>query len=124
MRLKNSVLLLLPLLLLVTGCQSVREGAAKPIRPLSLQHLRFDYTNANALNYFRKEYANGGANQPAIRNAIIEEVMGVMDFNYNDYEGSLRDIKTAKDTFTDLTALGLTTAATAVGSAGTKTILA
>ncbi|MBA4147262.1 MAG: hypothetical protein H0X66_04040 [Verrucomicrobia bacterium] len=123
MRYKNLGLLLLPLLFLVTGCNAVRYGASKPIQPLSLKHLRFDYTNANAGNYFRTEYASAGTNQVAIRNAIIEEVMGVMDSSYNTYEWSLRDLKTIKDTVADLTALGLTTASTAVGGAATKTIL-
>lgn len=104
--------------------KKIHYSAAKPIQPLTLEHLRFDYNNPGAANYFRTVYASAPeAKKQEIRNAIIEEVMGVIDSNYNYYEQSLRDIKTIKDSATELTALGLTTASTAVGGAAAKTVL-
>jgi len=58
-----------------------------------------------------------------VRNAILNDLMAVIDFNYHEYEAQLRTEKVLKNTTADIVTLGLTAASTAVGGAEAKTIL-
>ncbi len=57
------------------------------------------------------------------RNEIIDDLRGIINQNYRDYEVALRSDKSIKDLVATLSTLGLTGAATTTGGVALKSIL-
>jgi len=84
----------------------------------------FNYTGSRATNYYLTVYNTAApAEKVKVRNAILSDLMAVIDFNYHEFEARLRSEKVAKNTAADIVTLGLTAASTAVGGSEAKTIL-
>jgi hypothetical protein len=112
------------------GCTTNRPlfgGANKP--PLmSAKHIpTFNYTEPTNSNYYWKVYTNAATisenEQESVRNQILNDLMGIIDYNYYVFEDNLRGDKTVQEMGADIATLGLTAAATVMGGAETKTIL-
>ncbi len=69
------------------------------------------------------DVANVAQNQAAVRNQIVTARMYIADMEYHYYEARLTREMQEEGLGATLVTLGLTTASTLVGSAGTKTIL-
>ena len=107
---------------IATGCCATR--AAKPALINAGRLPAFNYTSPRSSNYYLTVYNNAAPPEKArIRNAILNDLMAVIDFNYHEFEVRLHSDKTLKDTSADIVTLGLTAASTAVGGAEVKTIL-
>lgn len=108
--------------LLCPGCSTVR--ATKPALINSARLPSFNYTSPRAANYYLTVYDNAAPGDKAkVRNAILNDLMAVIDFNYHEFEAGLRTDKAVKDTAAEIVTLGLTAASTAVGGEEAKTIL-
>jgi len=104
------------------GCSTTR--ASKPALISATRLPSFNYTVARATNYYLTVYNNATpAEKVKVRNAILNDLMAVIDFNYHEFEAQLRSEKVLKNTAADIVTLGLTAASTAVGGAEAKTIL-
>jgi hypothetical protein len=110
------------------GCSTNRSIYGGPNKPalLKVKNLTtFNYTDKKADNYYLKLY-NAAADEPGrkeIRNAILNDLLLMIDHNYDDFEDNLRNDKSTQEWIADLATLGLTAASTVVGGAETKTIL-
>ena len=106
----------------VTGCSATR--ASKPPLINAQRLATFNYTSPRASNYYLTVYNNEApAEKVKIRNAILNDLMATIDFNYHEFEVRLHMDKTLKDTSTEIVTLGLTAASTAAGCTEVKTIL-
>jgi len=112
------------------GCstnRSVWGGANKPALLDAKKLPAFNYTVASGAKYYLTVYNNAAAASEAdgetARNQILNDLMGVIDDNYFEFETNLRGDKAVQEMGTDIATLGLTAAATVVGAAETKTIL-
>jgi hypothetical protein len=104
------------------GCAATR--ASKPVLINATRLPSFNYTGARATNYYLTVYNNAAAAEKVkVRNAILNDLMAVIDFNYHEFEVQLHSEKVLKNTTADIVTLGLTAASTAVGGAEAKTIL-
>jgi hypothetical protein len=77
-----------------------------------------------------KAYGNANVNPPTLpdttnasRDECVKDILLLIDTQYDAYERSLLGVVNGYDLTTDVTALGLTTAATLTGEKTTKTIL-
>jgi hypothetical protein len=135
---KGAVILGMGILLLAwihtSGCAAVKRNAVgytKPDTPVELNAttLQFNYTTPASSNYFRTAYAAAKTNsqpfgdQQAVRNQIIDELMALIDQDFHKFEFNLENFNNGRNLVASLASLGLTTAATVVGGAETKTIL-
>jgi hypothetical protein len=69
-------------------------------------------------------YSNAApADKARVRNAILSDLMAVIDLNYHEFETRLGTDKAVKDTTAEIATLGLTAASAAVGGEEVKTIL-
>src|SRR6266567_2550816 len=107
-----------------TGCSTVRRDfKTSPTPAITLTEgktLQYNYTSPRSDAFFRKAYAkaewttNGtsvvrNTNEMArVRNLIIDDLMGLIDQNYREYEVALRTDKNVKDLAFALAAMGLT----------------
>lgn len=108
--------------LFLTGCSTVR--ATKPALINSARLPSFNYISPRAANYYLTVYNNAvPADKARVRNAILNDLMAVIDLNYHEFEAGLRTDKAVKDTSAEIVTLGLTAASTAVGGEEAKTIL-
>ena len=115
---------------LSTGC-SLKElkGTIKfePTRAITLEEgktLQFNYTNKKNESYFRKKYDEAAdGDKKRVRNEIIDDLKGLINQNFRDYEVGLRTGKNFKDLIATLSSMGLTAAATVTGGQTTKAIL-
>jgi hypothetical protein len=108
--------------LVLTGCSTFR--AAKPPLINTARLPSFNYTNPRAANYYLTVYDKAvPADKARVRNAILNDLMAVIDLNYHEFEAGLRTDKALKDTSAEIVTLGLTAASTAVGGEEAKTIL-
>jgi hypothetical protein len=105
--------------LFVSGCTSVQVG---PVRPITIAD-DVAYTRPLAEPDLSTFYVAPPANQAAVRNQILTARMYIADLNYHNYEARLTREVQEEGLGATLATLGLTTASTLVGSAGTKTIL-
>jgi hypothetical protein len=104
------------------GCSTT--GTPKPALINASRLPSFNYTSARATNYYLIVYNNAApAEKVKVRNAILNDLMAVIDFNYHEFEGRLHSDKVLKNTTADVVTLGLTAASTAVGGEEAKTIL-
>jgi hypothetical protein len=104
------------------GCSTTR--ASKPALISATRLPSFNYTGSRATNYYLTVYNNAmPAEKVKVRNAILNDLMAVIDFNYHEFEAQLRSEKVLKNTAADIVTLGLTAASTAVGGEEAKTIL-
>ncbi len=105
-----------------TGCSTVR--ATKPALINSARLPSFNYTSPRAANYYLTMYDQAASvDKTKVRNAILNDLMAVIDLNYHEFEAGLRTDKAVKDTAAEVVTLGLTAASTAVGGEEAKTIL-
>lgn len=103
----------------VAGCVSTQVG---PVRPITIDD-DVAYTRPVAEPDLSSFYAAKPSAQASIRNQIVTARMYIADVEYHYYEARLtREVQDGGLGAT-LATLGLTTASTLVGSAGTKTIL-
>jgi len=108
--------------LCLVGCTGIR--ATKPALISATRLPSFNYTGSRATNYYLAVYNNAAPTEKVkVRNAILNDLMTVIDFNYHEFEVQLRSEKVLKNTTADIVTLGLTAASTAVGGAEAKTIL-
>lgn len=103
----------------VAGCTSAQVG---PIRPITIAD-DVAYTRPLAEPDLSTFYGASPATQAAVRNQILTARMYIADVNYHYYEARLTREVQEEGLGATLATLGLTTASTLVGSAGTKTIL-
>ena len=109
-------------LIMLTGCSTTR--ASKPALISAARLPSFNYTSTRADNYYLKVYNDAApAEKVKVRNAILSDLMAVIDFNYHEFEVQLHSEKVIKNTTADIVTLGLTAASTAVGGNEAKTIL-
>jgi outer membrane lipoprotein SlyB len=127
--------------LLNTGCktQTRRSLKTEPSTSITLTEgttLQYNYSSPRTANFFRKAYAaaewttnetgkivRNTEEMTRVRNLIIDDLMGLIDQNYREYEVALRTDKNIKDLAFALAAMGLTAASTVAGGESTKTIL-
>jgi hypothetical protein len=108
--------------LCLVGCSTTRVSKPPLINATRLPS--FNYISPRASNYYLTVYNNATPTEKVkIRNAILNDLMAVIDFNYHEFECRLHSDKAIKDTSTEIATLGLTAASTAVGGAEVKTIL-
>jgi len=108
--------------LIATSCCTTR--ATKPALINAARLPAFNYTSPRAANYYLTVYNNSAPTEKVrVRNAILNDLMATIDFNYHEFEVRLHTDKTVKDTSTEIVTLGLTAASAAVGGAEVKTIL-
>ena len=108
--------------LVVTGCSTVQ--ATKPPLISAARLPSFNYTSPRAANYYLTLYSNAApADKARVRNAILSDLMAVIDLNYHEFETRLGTDKAVKDTTAEIATLGLTAASAAVGGEEVKTIL-
>ena len=118
----KTVLVVAGFLYILTGCAATR--ASKPALINASRLPSFNYTSNRATNYYLKVYNDAApAEKVKVRNAILSDLMAVIDFNYHEFEVQLHSEKVVKNTTADIVTLGLTAAATAVGGNEAKTIL-
>jgi hypothetical protein len=104
------------------GCSTT--GSPKPALISATRLPSFNYTVIRATNYYLAVYNNAVPTEKVkVRNAILNDLMAVIDFNYHEFEVQLHSEKVLKNTTADIVTLGLTAASTAVGGAEAKTIL-
>ncbi len=107
---------------IVTGCCATR--ATKPALINAARLPAFNYTSPRSSNYYLTVYNNAApTDKVRVRNAILNDLMATIDFNYHEFEVRLHTDKTVKDTSAEIVILGLTAASTAAGGAEVKTIL-
>lgn len=118
------------LVLVNTGCSTNRSlygGASKPALLNAKRLPTFNYTDPTAATYYLTLYNAAAAKSEveleSVRNQILNDLMGMIDYNYYEFEGNLRGDKTVQEMSADIATLGLTAAATVMGGAETKTIL-
>jgi hypothetical protein len=100
------------------------NGPKPPIK-WTKSALQYNYTQPADPNYFRKAYTNANAtNQVLVRNEIVDELIGIVDRNYHEYEIALRESRNTLDLTATLAAMGTSAAGAVVGGEETKTILA
>ena len=115
-------LILAGLCLVLTGCSTTQ--ATKPALINSARLPSFNYTSPRAANYYLTVYDNAAPPDKAkVRNAILNDLMAVIDLNYHEFEARLRTDKAVKDTSAEIVTLGLTAASATVGGEEAKTIL-
>jgi hypothetical protein len=104
------------------GCSTTR--APKPALINAARLPSFNYTSPRASNYYLTVYNNAAPPEKVkTRNAILNDLMGMIDFNYHEFEDTLHSEKVLKNATADVVTMGLTAASTAVGGAEAKTIL-
>lgn len=103
----------------VAGCTSAQVG---PIRPISIAD-DVAYTRPLAEPDLSTFYGAKPEAQAAVRNQIVTARMYIADIQYHYYEARLTREMQEEGLGATLATLGLTTASTLVGSAGTKTVL-
>jgi hypothetical protein len=103
----------------VAGCVSTTVG---PIRPITIDD-DVAYTRPIAEPDLATFYNSTPLQQAVMRNQIVTARMYIADVEYHYYEARLTREVQDEGLAATLATLGLTTAATLVGSAGTKTIL-
>jgi hypothetical protein len=103
----------------VAGCTSAQVG---PIRPITIAE-DVAYTRPLAEPDLSTFYAAKPEAQAAVRNQIVTARMYIADIQYHYYEARLTREMQEEGLGATLATLGLTTASTLVGSAGTKTVL-
>jgi hypothetical protein len=111
-----------------TGCTGNRPLYGGANMPALLKNPKrmpvFNYTDSKADNYYLKIYDNAAsADQQAVRNRILNDLMTMIDYNYHQFENNLRGDKAVQELGADIATLGLTAASTVMGGAETKTIL-
>ena len=107
---------------LATGCCATR--ATKPALINAARLPAFNYTSSRSSNYYLTVYNNAApTDKVRVRNAILNDLMATIDFNYHEFEVRLQSDKTLKDASADIVTLGLTAASTAAGGTEVKTIL-
>lgn len=108
------------------------NGANKPALLVATALPSYNYTDKTQTNYYLNVYDAAGSGMAAdqadaerkrVRNKILNDLKGIIDNNYFDFEDGLRVDVTVKNTTADIVTLGLTAAATAAGANGVKTIL-
>jgi hypothetical protein len=103
----------------VAGCSSTQVG---PIRPITIAD-DVAYARPLAEPDLSTFYGASPSMQAAVRNQIVTARMYIADVEYHYYEARLTREVQEEGLGATLATLGLTTASTLVGSAGTKTIL-
>ena len=104
------------------GCRTTQ--ATKPPLITAERLPSYNYTSPKSSNYYLTVYNNAAPTERMrVRNAILNDLMAMIDFNYHEFECRLHSDKAVKDTSTEIVTLGLTAASTAVGGAEVKTIL-
>lgn len=109
-----------------SGCSTNRSifgGADKPALLKTKSLAAYNYTDPAKTNIYYLAVYNSATNKAQARNAILNDLMAMIDVNYYDYEKNLHKDNAVKNTVADIVTLGLTAAATAVGGEETKTIL-
>jgi hypothetical protein len=96
---------------------------------LGKRRTRFDYAQPTNAAYYSKAYERAKASSvpgeaEAVRNAIVYDLIGTIDYNYGNFESRIRRAKIWKDVGADALELGLAGAGATVGGAGAKTVLA
>ena len=119
MRVRSVVVAWVGLALMVAGCTSNQVG---PIRPITIAD-DVAYTRPLAEPDLSTFYGAPPATLAAVRNQIVTARMYIADIQYHYYEARLTREMQEEGLGATLATLGLTTASTLVGSAGTKTIL-
>jgi hypothetical protein len=112
---------------MAAGCSTNRAIFGGPNKPAAVafktHSLKYNYTDKTKPGFYLGEYDKPGADQQKVRNEILNEVMGIIDANYGDYEDTLGSDKALQEMSTDIVALMTSTASTLVGAKETKTIL-
>jgi hypothetical protein len=107
------------LVLFVAGCTSNQVG---PIRPITIAE-DVAYARPLAEPDLSAFYGAKPETQASVRNQIVTARMYIADVQYHYYEARLTREMQEEGLGATLATLGLTTASTLVGSAGTKTVL-
>jgi hypothetical protein len=105
--------------LIAVGCSTV--GPKKP--PIANEEVLLQYsyelkktTSNSSKKYFRFAYENAmDREKTRVRNEIVYELRSLINFNYNNYEVALRDDMSGKDLAANISAVGMSAAASAVG---------
>jgi hypothetical protein len=111
-------------LVLVSGCGTIRRGGApEPSFDVDndLRELAEAFAPANNIKAF---YAKGASATKEDRDAFVTARLTLMNIRYIQFIRELTSDRQLLDTATDMLVLGLSIAGTAVGGAGTKTLLA
>ena len=140
MKIKTASLLLLFTLLaaLGGGCKCFKYvtkdyGYQRPMKFSDPSLAKHDFTaHHDAPNYFRKEYdswmantvdTNASINAKRERDAILSELMFMIDGAHGEFERDTRAIKSTADFVAELAVLGVTSAGAVAGGAATKAVL-
>lgn len=125
----HAVGMILPLLV-CGGCVNgtTRQGlmgADKPDLLNKTSLTTFNYTDKTSADYYLNKYdaATTADDRKTVRNRILNDLKGVIDYNYHQFEDGLRVDVTLKNTTADVVTLGLTAASTAASANAVKTLL-
>lgn len=118
--------LVLPLLITLIGCSTI---SGRPQSPLEFSTGKTDANDAEALiNKYSQDFAKhateDGIDTDEKRNALISKALTIMDYRYAEFISDTETGRKNKEMLTDVVELSMNLAGTAVGAAGTKTILA
>ena len=125
--------LFIPLTGLLSGCALSRMftdyGYERPYKFENKNMAKHDFTAEHgAKKYFRKDYDDfmfkSQTNEAKFeRDAILGELMLLVNGAHGEFERDTRAIKTTADFISDLAVLGVTSAGTVAGGAATKAVL-
>lgn len=118
----------------VSGCAMFKDyGYARPYAFQSPKMMKHDFTASNkSKNYFRAKYdfcltntadASHLAEAKLERDAILSELMLMIDGAHGEFERNSRALKSTSDFVADLAVLSLNGAGTVTGGAATKAVL-
>ena len=122
---KIKLALVLPLFIILNACSTL---SGTPKSPLEFSDTRTrSYDSEDIINQYAKEFAQQATQEVTSlekRNALISKALTIMDVRYAEFINSTETNRKNKEMFSDLVELSMNLAGTAVGAAGTKTILA
>ena len=79
---------------------------------------------ADDKSYYLNAYQAVGADQVAVRNSIISDLMSIVDHDYFRFEENVRSDRAYKDALVTITSIALTATASAMGGGAAKTLSA
>jgi hypothetical protein len=131
----NSLVLLL-CIVPVLGCSELRPRVDSEISnkavagsvglPPRYTYVKPDGQNVKAddKSYYLNAYTAQGADQVAVRNSILSDLMSIVDHDFFRFEEDIRSDRAYKDALVTITSIVLTATATAMGGGAAKTLSA
>lgn len=129
---RTTLTLALPLVFMLIGCSTI---SGTPKSPLEFSDTRTDsHDSEDIINKYSKKFAEkatqigtdpiDGVIKENERNSLISMALTIMDYRYSEFVNGTETSRKNKEMLADFVELSMNLAGTAVGAAGTKTILA